>query len=112
MRPVMLAIAAVLAVLTSSLPSPGGAAGTPALVINPGAGAGDLTSRTSEPQLIRRFGRRNVLRANVPIGQGEQEPGTILFPRDPRQTITILWKSQTPRVSPKHARVRGDDSVW
>lgn len=112
MRPVMPALAAVVVLLTSPFAAPGGSAVGPALVINPGAGAGDLTSRTSETQMIRRFGRRNVLRANVPIGQGEQEAGTIVFPRDPRQTIVILWKSQTQRVSPKHARVRGDDSVW
>jgi hypothetical protein len=108
----MLALAVTMVLLTSPLSSPGGTAVIPALVINPGPGAGDLTSRTSEAQLVRRFGRRHVLRASVPIGQGEQEPGTILFPRDPRQTIVILWKSQTLRVSPKHARVRGDDSVW
>src|SRR5688572_27927095 len=112
MRPLMLALAAAVALLMSPVSSPGGAAAIPALVVNPGAGAGDLTSRTSEAQLVRRFGRRNVLRASVPIGQGEQEPGTILFPRDARQTIVILWKSQTQRVSPKHARVRGEDSVW
>jgi hypothetical protein len=112
MRRFTLVLAAVVALLVSPASSPGGATAIPALVVNPGAGPGDLTSRTSEAQLVRRFGRRNVQRASVPIGQGEQEPGTILFPRDPRQTIVILWKSQTQRVSPKHARVRGDDSVW
>ena len=112
MRSIMLALGVALVVLTAPLSAPGGSAVFPRFVINPGSGAGDLTARTTEAQLTRRFGRRNVLRKNVPIGQGEEEPGTVVFPRDPRQTIVILWKSQSPRVSPKHARVRGDESAW
>jgi hypothetical protein len=112
MQTIMLTLAVVLVVVTAPLSAPGGAAVLTRLVLNPGAGAGDLTARTSEAQLVKRFGRRSVLRTRVPIGQGEQEPGTVLFPREPRQTIMILWKSQSLRASPKHARVRGDDSVW
>jgi hypothetical protein len=112
MRSTMLALGVAGVLLTAALAAPGGSAAIPRLVINPGGGAGDLTARTSEAQLIKRFGRRSVLRTRVPIGQGEQEPGTVLFPRDPRHRIEILWKSQSTRVSPKHARVRGDESVW
>ena len=108
----MLALGVAGILLTTAIAVPGGSAVMPRLVINPGGGAGDLTARTSEAQLIKRFGRRSVLRTTVPIGQGEQEPGTVLFPRDPRQMIEILWKSQSTRVSPKHARVRGDESAW
>jgi hypothetical protein len=112
MRSITLALAVALVVLTAPLSAPGGSAAIARLVINPGSGPGDLTAGTSEAQLTKRFGRRNVLRTNVPIGQGEEEPGTIVFPRDPRQTIEILWKVQSLRVAPKHARVRGDESVW
>ena len=108
----MLALGAALVLLTAPLAARGGSAVIARLVINPGNGAGDLTARTSEARLIKRFGRRHVLRTNVAIGQGQHEPGTVLFPRDPRQRIDILWKSQSARVSPKHARVRGDESVW
>ncbi len=112
MRSILLVAGVILVVLTALLPAPGGSAALPRFVINPGSGAGDLTARTSEAQIVKRFGRRNVLRTRVPIGQGEEEPGTIVFPRDPLQTIVILWKSQSLRVSPKHARVRGDQSAW
>jgi hypothetical protein len=112
MRSVMLALGVAGVLLTAPLAATGGSAAIPPLVINPGGGAGDLTARTSEAQLIKRFGRRSVARTTIPIGQGEEEPGTVLFPRDPRQTIEILWKSQSMRVSPKHARVRGDESAW
>ena len=108
----MLALGAALVLLTAPLAARGGSAVIARLVINPGSGAGDLTARTSEARLIKRFGRRHVLRTNVAIGQGQHEPGTVLFPRDPRQRIDILWKSQLARVSPKHARVRGDESAW
>jgi hypothetical protein len=112
MRSTTLALGLALVLLMASLAAGGGTTAIARLVINPGGGAGDLTARTSEAQLVKRFGRRSVLRTSVLIGQGEQEPGTVLFPRDPRQTIEILWKSQSARVSPKHARVRGDESVW
>ena len=112
MRPLLLALGVAFVALTAPLCVPGGAAVTARLVINPGGGAGDLTARTSEAQLIKRFGRRNVVRTAVPIGQGEEEPGTVMFARDPLQKIEILWKSQSLRVSPKHARVRGDESAW
>jgi hypothetical protein len=112
MRSILLVTGVTLVVVTALLSAPGGSAVRPRYVINPGSGAGDLTARTSEAQIIKRFGRRNVLRTTVPIGQGEEEPGTVVFPRDPLQTIVILWKSQSLRVSPKHARVRGDESAW
>jgi hypothetical protein len=112
MQSIMLALGVALVVLTAPLSATGGSAVMRRFVINPGSGAGDLTARTSEAQIIKRFGRRNVLRTTVPIGQGEEEPGTVVFPRDPLQTIVILWKSQSLRVSPKHARVRGDESAW
>ena len=112
MRSIMLALGVALVVLTAPLSGPGDSAVLPRFVMNPGSGAGDLTARTTEAQVVKRFGRRNVLRTSVPIGQGEEEPGTVVFPRDPRQTIVILWKSQSVRVSPKHARVRGDESAW
>lgn len=112
MRSIMLVTGLALVMLTALLSAPAGSVVVPRFVVNPGSGAGDLTARTSEAQIIKRFGRRNVLRTSVPIGQGEQEPGTVVFPRDPLKTIVILWKSQRLRVSPKHARVRGDESAW
>jgi hypothetical protein len=80
--------------------------------LEPGQGAGDITARSSEAQIIRRFGRRNVARVDVPIGNGQLEPGTIVFPKDPKRKIDILWKNRSVRVSPKYARITGDDSVW
>lgn len=111
MRSILLALGLTLLVLAAPLTAPGSAV-APRLVINPGSGAGHLTARSSEAQIIKRFGRRNVLRTRVPIGHGQEEPGTIVFPRDPRRTIAILWKLQNVRTSPKHARVRGNDSAW
>ena len=111
MRWITLALGLTLLALTAPLSAPGSAA-APRLVINPGSGAGHLTARSSEAQIIKRFGRRNVVRTRVPIGQGQEEPGTVVFPRDPRRTIVILWKVQNVRTSPKHARVRGGDGAW
>jgi hypothetical protein len=80
--------------------------------LEPGEGAGDITARSSEAQIIRRFGRRNVARVDVSLGNGQVEPGTIVFPKDPRRKIDILWKNRTVRTSPRYARVSGEDSVW
>jgi hypothetical protein len=37
------------------------------------------------------FGAANVERADVPVGEGNTEPGTVIFAKDPARRIDILW---------------------
>jgi hypothetical protein len=69
-----------------------------------------ISSRTDWEALRRRFGAANVTDGEVPLGEGETEPGTILFGKDRRKRVEILWKY--PKNTPAHAQVYGEKSEW
>ena len=43
----------------------------------------------TEATLVARYGQAEVVRARVDLGEGETEPGTILFPRDSTQNLGV-----------------------
>ena len=55
--------------------------------IVPGTSVGPITRSTSEKELIKIFGARNVKREAVDVGEGETQQGTILFPNDPQRKV-------------------------
>jgi hypothetical protein len=52
---------------------------------------GPFARTADERTLARFFGAENVERANVPVGEGNTEPGTVIFAKDPEKRIDILW---------------------
>src|SRR5208283_4104813 len=38
--------------------------------------------------------------------------GTVLFPRDPKRSINILWKDPKTKRSPRFLTIRGNPSRW
>jgi hypothetical protein len=69
--------------------------GTPvpdAWLILPGGASGAITVSTTRRDLVERYGSANVRDQDVDIGEGETEPGTVLFPKDPKRSIEILWR--------------------
>ena len=48
----------------------------------------------SEQELIRHFGKANVAREMVYIGEGNEEPATVLFPKDEKKRVEIAWKNK------------------
>lgn len=71
-----------------------------------------ITKRTSRAQLERQFGRSNVVEGEVPLGEGESEPGTILFPSDPKRRLEILWENPRTKDAPASIRCTGEESLW
>ena len=84
------------------------------LIIVPGVRVGAITPQITESDLIKVYGKANVKRENIGLGEGETEPGTVIFPKEPVKTVGILWKDQKGRRFAREIRMMGTDhkSVW
>ena len=58
---------------------------------------GPFARTADERTLARVFGAANVERAAIPVGEGNTEPGTVVFARDPTKRIDILWHDSYAR---------------
>jgi hypothetical protein len=58
------------------------------------------------------YGAANVVDQDADVGEGEIEPETVLFPKDPARRIEILWKNPDRRAEPYSASIRGKASHW
>ena len=79
--------------------------------IVPGRSVGPIGQDTSEKQLIEIFGKQNVKRVNVHVGEGETQPGTALFPNDPLRKLSILWRDAA-RQRPEKITISGKKTLW
>ena len=71
----------------------------------PGKRVGPITSKTTLEELMSFFGETNVRDALIPLGEGETERGTVIFPEDPERRLFIRWKYHN--VSPSAVIVEG-----
>ena len=78
----------------------------------PGVRVGPITAKMSETDLIRIYGKRNVQSKAISLGDGEYEPGSIIYPREPGKTLVVLWKESEPRRLPKVIQISGEKSAW
>lgn len=58
----------------------------------PGVRVGPITHETTYDLLGAIFGKENVTDAQFPLGEGEFEPGTAVFPDDPEKEVVIQWE--------------------
>lgn len=79
--------------------------------IVPGQRFGPISLNTSEDKLRELFGAGNVHRENIGVGEGETEPGTVVFPNTTR-TLNVFWLDATTRDRIKEIHINGDKSVW
>jgi len=96
-------------IVFSFLSASGFADTTPNWVINPEVNVGKITKNTSEKDLIRIYGKKNVKRIEIGIGEGEVVLGTVLFPETNKQ-ITIEWKENFS--NPGRITVAHINSTW
>ena len=61
-----------------------------------GALGSSIFQETTEKELIEIYGRKNVKRAKIPVGEGETVLGTVLFPGTTDE-LTIEWKANFAR---------------
>lgn len=75
------------------------------LILPGGAKGGDITAETSETDLIKAYGRANVVDKGLDNGNGETEENTVLFPRDPLRRIFIVWKDPARKSHPANISI-------
>lgn len=72
---------------------------------------GVIGAHTTRQVLVRTFGAANVIDKDIDVGEGETEPGTVLFPKDPQRLIEILWKD-AGKTTPASGQIEGSKSRW
>lgn len=102
-----LALASQLAAITLVALIGTASAQTPDLL----ACTGPFARDADEAALIRAFGAANVQRARIEIGEGEKAAGAILFPKDKRRRLELIWRDGKKRRGPATIYVR-DGSAW
>lgn len=80
--------------------------------IIPGKQVGAITARTSEADLRKIYGSKNVLSGEVGLGEGDTVEGTIIYPDDPLKRLEIVWKDEKTKIAPDYAQFGGDKSLW
>ena len=73
---------------------------------------GSINAHTTWQDLARAYGANNVVDRDLDVGEGEVEPGTILFPSDPERSIEILWNDVKTKTEPSRLTIRGNKSRW
>jgi hypothetical protein len=81
-------------------------------ILTPGDPRCPISSRTSEADLMRIFGRENVRQDDIHVGEGETEPGTLVYASDDTKSLAILWQDPLDRRYPSQIRLRGEKSRW
>lgn len=100
-----LALLAVLIVAGGS-----GRAGAPSAL----ACSGLFGPDASRDRLAAAFGSGNVVLAEIGVGEGLTQKGTVIFPDDPSRRLEILWKrgSRNPSSVDTPAMLPGGVSRW
>jgi hypothetical protein len=75
-------------------------------LVVPGMRVGKIGTRTSEKDIERAYGEQHVGEIDVPLGEGETEPATVVFPNDRERTLHVLWRDRARR-SPSSIRIIG-----
>lgn len=98
-------------ILLLAFPVSGQVASDPWLIPADGK-QGSINAHTMRQDLVRVYGANNVVDRDVDVGEGEVEPGTILFPSDPERSIDILWNNVEKKADPSSLTIRGNKSRW
>jgi len=73
--------------------------------------SGPFARDADEAALIKAFGTANVQRARIEIGEGEKAAGAILFPKDRKRRLELIWRDGKKRRGPGTIYVR-EGSAW
>jgi hypothetical protein len=100
-----------LFVLGAVLTAFGEATPDPWLIVATGE-TGRLNVKTTKADLVRIFGASKVSDRDIELGEGETAPGTVVFPKDPKRLIEIIWKYSVLKQEPKSITIHGEASRW
>lgn len=102
-----LALASRLATIALVALAGAASAQTPDLL----ACSGPFAREADETALIKAFGAANVQRTRIEIGEGEKAAGAILFPKDRKRRLELIWRDGKQRRGPSTIYIRGG-SAW
>lgn len=71
-----------------------------------------ISSDTTEQELVKLLGKKNVKRDAIGVGEGETEPGTVIFPGSPNRRIEIIWADQKQHRFPQAVNLYQPNSMW
>lgn len=66
----------------------------------------------SVQDLVQRFGASNEVSVAMPVGEGQTEEGTVVFPNDPERKLEILWNDPRVKRNPRSMKIHGATSRW
>jgi hypothetical protein len=70
-----------------------------------------ITRATTASDVIKMFGGSNTINGQIQVGEGKTDPGTIVFPGNPKKRLEITWGKRT-KQQPMIVRIASEDSVW
>lgn len=79
--------------------------------IIPGERVGMITARTTEAELERLYGAENLKIMRIPVAEGEEQEGVVLFPGTNKE-IEIIWQAASSEGTPAFVRITQDSTVW
>lgn len=71
----------------------------------PGERVGPININTTYDDLLLTFGEPNLAEADIPVGEGKMEPGTVVFPDDDTKRLFVQWAAN--KTKPKLVIVEG-----
>ncbi len=80
-------------------------------LIVPGVRVGPITRDTSESDLKKTYGESEVVAADIDVGEGQTQVGTILFPQQNAKVLTLLWTDET-RTHVAQVRINTEGTNW
>ena len=69
-------------------------------LIVPGVRVGPITASTTVTDLRRIFGASNVKDEPIYLGEGFEEPGTVIYSPDKARSVAILWHDPADKRGP------------
>lgn len=72
---------------------------------------GPFAREANAAALVKAFGKANVAHVAIDVGEGMTEPGTVIFGKDPKRRIEILWHDGEKRRKPSAITIR-EGSTW
>ncbi|HUP57670.1 MAG TPA: hypothetical protein VM598_09480 [Bdellovibrionota bacterium] len=81
-------------------------------LIVPGERVGKILPSSTEAELRSAYGKENVEPVDVHLGEGEIEKGTVLFAKDPKKRIKIVWNDSKKKAHPVRIQLDDGPSAW
>lgn len=71
-----------------------------------------LGATTSEKALNANFGAKNIKQEKITLAEGEERPGTVIYPDKPKWRASVVWKNAKKRDSAELIIVSDKPSSW